>query len=240
MQPDTIIPELSNPQSWNRYSYVTNRPVNFNDPTGHRPCDDVDENGNCIDNEQRNKRLQKDLDKFVPPEKVGWDDMKKVGIGKRVQLLTPGEYDMFFLIKLRTHDGLDTLSLTKMYFILNNATDTTFELFSHVSKDGHNDPADAFRHAYWNALITRDLGADFAKQFTTAHETRPDSVREEAFMDLHNNQIGRDIALANPNATDAELQAAVLDSLYNGELYVWDGNNIYFSNQCPDCWWRAK
>ena len=35
MQPDTIIPDLSNPQGWNRYSYVTNRPVNFNDPTGH-------------------------------------------------------------------------------------------------------------------------------------------------------------------------------------------------------------
>jgi RHS repeat-associated protein len=35
LQPDSIIPDLSNPQSWNRYSYVTNRPVNFNDPTGH-------------------------------------------------------------------------------------------------------------------------------------------------------------------------------------------------------------
>ena len=35
LQPDSIIPDLSNPQSWNRYSYVTNRPVNFSDPTGH-------------------------------------------------------------------------------------------------------------------------------------------------------------------------------------------------------------
>ena len=24
----------------NRFSYVNNRPINFNDPTGHRPCDD--------------------------------------------------------------------------------------------------------------------------------------------------------------------------------------------------------
>ena len=35
LQPDTIVPDLSNPQGWNRFSYVTNRPVNFNDPTGH-------------------------------------------------------------------------------------------------------------------------------------------------------------------------------------------------------------
>lgn len=35
IQPDTIIPDQFNPQSWNRYSYVINRPVNLNDPTGH-------------------------------------------------------------------------------------------------------------------------------------------------------------------------------------------------------------
>jgi hypothetical protein len=29
---------LSNPQSWNRYSYVQNRPISFNDPTGHSIC----------------------------------------------------------------------------------------------------------------------------------------------------------------------------------------------------------
>jgi len=34
-QPDTIIPNPTNPQDFNRYSYVRNNPVNFNDPTGH-------------------------------------------------------------------------------------------------------------------------------------------------------------------------------------------------------------
>jgi RHS repeat-associated protein len=32
---DTIIPDPTNPQSFNRYSYVLNRPLNFTDPTGH-------------------------------------------------------------------------------------------------------------------------------------------------------------------------------------------------------------
>jgi RHS repeat-associated protein len=35
IQPDSIIPDPVNPQAWNRYSYVMNRPVNLNDPTGH-------------------------------------------------------------------------------------------------------------------------------------------------------------------------------------------------------------
>jgi RHS repeat-associated protein len=37
IQPDTIIPDPSNPQMWNRYSYVGNRPIIMNDPTGHSP-----------------------------------------------------------------------------------------------------------------------------------------------------------------------------------------------------------
>ena len=40
IQPDTIIPGMANPQSWNRYSYVTNNPINYNDPTGHMMAND--------------------------------------------------------------------------------------------------------------------------------------------------------------------------------------------------------
>jgi hypothetical protein len=43
LQPDTITP--GGPQGLNRYSYVGNNPVNFNDPTGHRACGD----GEAID-----------------------------------------------------------------------------------------------------------------------------------------------------------------------------------------------
>ena len=35
-QPDTLIPDPANPQSFNRYSYVQNSPLNFVDPSGHR------------------------------------------------------------------------------------------------------------------------------------------------------------------------------------------------------------
>ena len=34
-QPDTIIPDASNPQAWNRFGYVLNNPINYSDPSGH-------------------------------------------------------------------------------------------------------------------------------------------------------------------------------------------------------------
>ncbi|MBL8092236.1 MAG: hypothetical protein JNJ43_18025 [Anaerolineales bacterium] len=35
IQPDSIVPGMFNPQNLNRFSYVGNNPINFNDPTGH-------------------------------------------------------------------------------------------------------------------------------------------------------------------------------------------------------------
>ncbi len=38
ISPDTIVPGVGKPQSLNRYSYVGNNPINFNDPSGHWSC----------------------------------------------------------------------------------------------------------------------------------------------------------------------------------------------------------
>jgi RHS repeat-associated protein len=46
-QADTITP--GGVQGLDRYAYVNNSPIRYTDPSGHRSCDDEDENGNCID-----------------------------------------------------------------------------------------------------------------------------------------------------------------------------------------------
>jgi RHS repeat-associated protein len=48
-QPDTIIPNPTNPQDLNRYSYVGNNPINYNDPTGHETCGTRDGRYVCWD-----------------------------------------------------------------------------------------------------------------------------------------------------------------------------------------------
>ncbi len=35
LQPDTLVPNIQNPQTWNRYSYAANNPILYNDPDGH-------------------------------------------------------------------------------------------------------------------------------------------------------------------------------------------------------------
>jgi hypothetical protein len=40
IQPDSIIPDLANPQDLNRFSYVRNNPLNYVDPSGHVICND--------------------------------------------------------------------------------------------------------------------------------------------------------------------------------------------------------
>ena len=35
ISPDTVVPDAKNPQAWNRYAYVVNNPLKYNDPSGH-------------------------------------------------------------------------------------------------------------------------------------------------------------------------------------------------------------
>jgi hypothetical protein len=57
LQPDSLIPDRVNPQAWNRYSYVGNRPVNFSDPSGHKAWDGDNGNYTKADAEYNRQRI---------------------------------------------------------------------------------------------------------------------------------------------------------------------------------------
>lgn len=103
-------------------------------------------------------------------------------------------------------------------------------------KYGHeNTKSDAFRHAYWNALMTKYSNFDFADKLSTAHESG--STTESATrMDLHNNKFGRELAKKYPEATEEQLLQLILQQKY---IYIKDMKEIpantkgliYFENQ---------
>lgn len=82
---------------------------------------------------------------------------------------------------------------------------------------GHSD---AFRHAYWNAMLTQRFGEEWTASYTTAHERVPDQPRAEEAMDLHNNEVGRRIAMENPDSSPEELEQLVADAVRGGEMVV--------------------
>lgn len=85
--------------------------------------------------------------------------------------------------------------------------------------DNHND---AFRHTYWNALMVKEFGEDWASRFATAHEMILKNPAAQEAMDLHNNEIGRAIAVSHPNASSEELADLVHAAVTGGHTLVID------------------
>ncbi len=45
---DSVVPEMGNPQAFNRYSYTYNAPLNYRDPSDHVPVRDIDDECNLL------------------------------------------------------------------------------------------------------------------------------------------------------------------------------------------------
>ena len=111
--------------------------------------------------------------------------------------------------------------------IKTEAENATAGIFTDTGRPGVTDNhRDAFRHAYLNALLTQRFGKKTAELIATAHERGPDDTPKAArseSMDLHNNQVGRDIAeRLGPNASQEDLRRAVEQAVRDGKLVVFD------------------
>lgn len=93
---------------------------------------------------------------------------------------------------------------------------------------------DAFKHAYWMALLAQEISENKALRLGKAHEkgnylelkkakkkgiyNSHDAVASE--MDLYNNQIGIEIGLQYPEASREELKLLITEAILSGKMMV--------------------
>lgn len=96
--------------------------------------------------------------------------------------------------------------------------------------NGLGDRSDAFRHGIWNAEMTVLIGKEKAELFATAHEDKDvtgnesDGYSKTAHkeMDLHNNEVGRNIGENNKEASEEEMADIIYQNIYSEETeFTW-------------------
>ncbi|TVY02150.1 DUF6973 domain-containing protein [Cohnella terricola] len=113
-----------------------------------------------------------------------------------------------------------------------SCADTAFEKAGTSGYTGVEDgKQDAFRHAYWNVLMSRDIGTSQAKKVADIHEDYNPGTALANEMDLWNNSVGRNIWSAYPSSSDdsnnalvtetkSKLNAGLMKYIKNGAI-VW-------------------
>lgn len=126
--------------------------------------------------------------------------------------------------KLCIRYPFDALKVNTAKNIATNQTEIKF------GRNGLGDKSDAFRHGIWNAEMTILIGKEKAELFATAHEdkdvtgTEPDGFPKTAHrdMDLHNNEIGRNLGEKNKDASEDEMADIIYQDLYSEATeFVW-------------------
>lgn len=126
---------------------------------------------------------------------------------KRLKDLSPGAlWQLFLLLLSRPLLIVPTIKATRKTFSITN------RLYGKAQQGSGR--ANAFRHACWNALLTlhcHGAGLDpqksaaWAKKVTDLHENLVVNHELDRQMDLHNNAVGRTIALGTLGQNDAVL-----------------------------------
>ena len=126
--------------------------------------------------------------------------------------------------KLCIRYPFDALKVNTAKNIATNQTEIKF------GRNGLGDKSDAFRHGIWNAEMTILIGKEKAELFATTHEdkditgTESDGFPKTAHrdMDLHNNEIGRNLGEKNKDASEDEMADIIYQDLYSEATeFVW-------------------
>ncbi len=80
--------------------------------------------------------------------------------------------------------------------------------------------------------MTQTYGIQWTEKFATAHEGVADNPPFYEAQDLYNNEQGRLIGAANPDASPDEIARLIQSKMDNGELIVvGDGAELRWSNE---------
>ncbi|MCG8918600.1 hypothetical protein L6E12_22720 [Actinokineospora sp. PR83] len=158
---------------------------------------------------------------MYPDGMLGWA-LEQMGI--KPQKMTAGEAAML--------DDIGLAGTKDAYDIYRTAIHDAENVFGGAGiTDGHSD---AFRHAYWNAMLANRFGPEWAAQYTTAHERVDTNSATAEAMDLHNNEVGRRIAAEHPDAGPEELKEHIDKAVRDGEMVVVGSDGrLVPSNEVP-------
>jgi hypothetical protein len=104
------------------------------------------------------------------------------------------------------------------------AEEETIRLFG---EDQDNTEGNAFKHAYWSALMVKYINYENAEKFGTAHETGNEgNTNIQMDMDLHNNQVGLNIGNGFSSQSDEIISLKVLNSVKSGNTWKIENNKL--------------
>lgn len=150
-------------------------------------------------------------------------------MNERHQELERGIVDIWNVLtdsekKLCIRYPFDALKVNTARNIATTQTETKFGL------NGLGDRSDAFRHGIWNAEMTVLIGKSKAELFATAHEDKDVTGNESdgypktahRDMDLHNNEVGRNIGEENRDVSEDEMANIIYQEIYSDATqFIW-------------------
>ena len=146
---------------------------------------------------------------------TGWqlEALQRIKPGLEPKMLTTEEIAVMSLLLAKK----DYAGVVDQFGMADQAMEAAQNAYPISVDDGHGD---AFRHAYWNALMAQRFGPEWTEMYGTAHEKSGGNPPNREAMDLFNNQLGRQIGAANPDASPEELQQLIKNEIEQGNAIV--------------------
>ena len=190
VSPDPIVPAPGNPQSLNRYSYVYNNPLKFVDPTGrsaewfdkawfeefHRVHDeypdqsDIDYRYHSMTATSQGHIWSLDIWKAHPSNPSNRTPVAPPSENHRTPIFNALKQIDTSMINVA--EQLQNFPRNANKKILKHTAGGEADILSKALFPGADDRSErnAFKHAYWSALMTVAGGPELAKEITDEHE----------------------------------------------------------------------